>query len=87
MSIFVQDWQYGYWVSAILFWSNVVKIVAPAMSSHLWNTGKVTFQDRKLLILGSFVYGSSHTKLGQLLILRVVVCEYILSILIFISPP
>ena len=32
-------------------------------------------------------YGSSHTKLGQWLILRVVVFEHILSIFIFISPP
>ena len=32
----------------------------------------------------SFLYGSSHTKLGQWLILRVVVFEHILSIFIFI---
>ena len=31
--------------------------------------------------------GSGNTKLGQWLILRVVMCELILSIFIFISPP
>ena len=38
------------------------------------------------VIIG-FIYGSSHTKLGQWLILRVVVFEHILSIFIIISPP
>ena len=32
-------------------------------------------------------YGSSHTKLGQWPILRIIVFEHILSLFIFISPP
>ena len=54
---------------------------------HLVSLTVTTDNYQKILKSAVPIYGSSHTKLGQWLILRVVVFEHILSIFIFISPP
>ena len=70
--------------SVHVWWSPMNGILALCNRHH---DRLSVFEHPLHLIIKIHIYGSSHTKLGQWLILRVVVFEHILSIFIFFSPP